>query len=116
MNYQTDNDGNVTFFAELNYCINALQDDYGVAIEGTAAKKLGDYLTYTVYDPDGKIAAQAEGDVEGKKNFHNLTVKQPKLWWPNGYGEQPVYRYEVKLYRDGKEVSAVSGNLAFREV
>ena len=116
VNYQTDNDGNVTFFAELNYCINALQDDYGVAIEGTAAKKLGDYLTYTVYDPDGKIAAYAEGDVEGKKNFHNLTVKQPKLWWPNGYGEQPVYRYEVKLYRDGKEVSAVSGNLAFREV
>jgi beta-mannosidase len=22
---------------------------------------------------------------------HNLTIKSPKLWWPNGQGEQPLY-------------------------
>ncbi len=22
---------------------------------------------------------------------HNLTIKNPKLWWPNGQGEQPLY-------------------------
>lgn len=116
VNYQTDLEGNVTFFTELNYCINALQDDYGVAIEGTATQKLGDYLIYTVYDPDGKIAVQAEGSVEGKKNFRNLAVRQPKLWWPNGYGDQPLYRYQIELIRDGKKVSEATGSLAFREV
>lgn len=116
VNYQTDNQGNVTFFTELNYCINAIQDDYGVAIEGTATEKLNDYLTYQIYDSHGKLVVQAEGDVEGKKNFRNLLVEKPKLWWPNGYGEQPLYRYEVTLYRAGQEVSRVTGNLAFREV
>ncbi len=26
-----------------------------------------------------------------------LDVKKPKLWWPAGYGEQPLYRLSVKL-------------------
>ncbi len=26
-----------------------------------------------------------------------LTVSQPQLWWPNGYGEQPLYRVEALL-------------------
>jgi beta-mannosidase len=26
---------------------------------------------------------------------HNLTVRNPKLWWPNGQGEQPLYSLET---------------------
>ena len=29
-----------------------------------------------------------------------LTVKQPRLWWPNGYGEQPLYPLTVRLGGD----------------
>ena len=116
VNYQTDNEGNVTFFTELNYCINALQDDYGVAIEGTAAQKKDDRLHYAIYDPDDVLVVESEGVVDGKKNFHNVLVEDPKLWWPNGYGEHPLYRYVVTLYRGGEAVSTSSGNLAFREV
>lgn len=116
VNYRAFNDGNVTMFAELNYCVNATVDNYGVSIDGTAEEKFGDLLKYRIYAPDGSLAAQEELSVEGKKNFCNLRVDAPRLWWPAGYGEQPLYRYEVILLRGGKEVSVQSGVLAFREV
>lgn len=33
----------------------------------------------------------------------SITVSEPKLWWPNGYGEQNLYMVEVKLL-SGEEV------------
>ena len=32
---------------------------------------------------------------------HNLTIKNPKLWWPNGQGEQPLYELWTTL--DGEQ-------------
>lgn len=34
-----------------------------------------------------------------------LDVKEPKLWWPNGYGEQPLYDVEVFAYNHNGELS-----------
>lgn len=116
VNYRTSNDGDVTVFTELNYCVNATVDDYGIAIEGTAEINLGDTLSHKIYAPDGTIAAQCTIPVEGKKNFCNLHVDEPELWWPSGYGEQPIYRYEIVLTRDGKKVSVAEGTMAFRTV
>ncbi len=28
---------------------------------------------------------------------HNITVRNPKLWWPNGHGEQPLYELWTTL-------------------
>jgi len=30
-------------------------------------------------------------------------LKQPKLWWPNGYGEQPLYSLNLAFTSDGRE-------------
>ena len=27
----------------------------------------------------------------------DITVDNPRLWWPNGYGEQPLYPLQVRL-------------------
>lgn len=116
VNYQTSNNGKITFFTELNYCINATTDNYGVKINGTATEALDDKLVYTVWSPDGPVAVREESPIDGKKNFFNVNVSSPLLWWPNGYGEQPLYPYEVTLFRDGEQVSSVTGHLAFREI
>ena len=34
----------------------------------------------------------------------SLQVKNPKLWWPNGYGEQNLYRVKASLVADSQEV------------
>ncbi|MDE6621747.1 MAG: glycoside hydrolase family 2 protein [Lachnospiraceae bacterium] len=32
-----------------------------------------------------------------------IVVENPKLWWPNGYGEQPLYRLTVSVVSDENE-------------
>ena len=31
-----------------------------------------------------------------------IEIKEPCLWWPNGYGEQPLYTVCVQLWKDGE--------------
>jgi beta-mannosidase len=38
---------------------------------------------------------------------HNLTIKNPKLWWPNGQGEQPLYELWTTL--DGERTTRKIG-------
>ncbi|MGN0406075.1 MAG: glycosyl hydrolase 2 galactose-binding domain-containing protein [Bariatricus sp.] len=34
---------------------------------------------------------------EGMEWQGKLAIQEPKLWWPNGYGEQPLYELSVQL-------------------
>ena len=49
-----------------------------------------------------------------------LNIAQPELWWPNGYGRQPLYTAEVSLHTLGAGESALSGerqlNFGIRQV
>jgi beta-mannosidase len=49
-----------------------------------------------VYTPDGVKLSQS---VTGRESLNQLAIaiKHPQLWWPNGYGEQPLYQVEVLL-------------------
>lgn len=45
-------------------------------------------------------------DPEGVPVFEGLcpeeaVIENPRLWWPNGYGSQPLYQVEVELLCDG---------------
>lgn len=46
-----------------------------------------------IKDPDGKVLSALHGK-EGEKLSY--TVENPKLWWPNGYGDQPLYTITLK--------------------
>jgi len=60
--------------------------------------------------PNGKRTQVAERDValqgiDGEVISLPVTVDQPQRWYPNGYGAQPLYRYDVEL-RQGRQVLA----------
>ncbi|MCI5868476.1 MAG: glycoside hydrolase family 2 protein [Dorea sp.] len=45
-----------------------------------------------------KIVAKTDEMLkEGREYEAVLSVTEPKFWWPNGYGEQPLYDLEVSL-------------------
>ncbi len=112
-----DHKGNASFFIELNYNINSTYDTLGVMVEGSYEKKLGDKLHYYVSDvPFGEPNLCKSFDVIGKRNFACFNNSDAKLWWPVGYGEQPLYNYKVELERDGKIVSVKSGRFGYRTV
>lgn len=51
----------------------------------------GYFYQVTVTEPDGAEMTTGE-------NPEVLTIQNPKLWWPNGYGEQPLYQVKAELY------------------
>ncbi len=55
-----------------------------------------------VLSQDGRVVA--EGDAPVRRNGARLTlpVHEPRLWWPNGMGGQPLYTLAVELL-DGQD-------------
>jgi len=43
-----------------------------------------------------------------------IELSHPKLWWPNGMGEQPLYRLELKLLKDGAQLDTITSRFGVR--
>jgi len=43
-----------------------------------------------------------------------IELSQPKLWWPNGMGEQSLYRLELRLFKGEKQIDFVSSRFGVR--
>ncbi len=43
-----------------------------------------------------------------------ILIEHPKLWWPNGYGSQPLYNVKVTLYGDGEPVDVWERRIGLR--
>lgn len=115
--YQALNDGRITFVTELNYSVCPLIDGMGYVVENSSVPKLDDKLVIAVENlPGSGVYIEKTIEVTGKKSFVNFTITDPQLWWPNGYGKQPMYNYKVVLFRGGCAVSEKTGRFAFREV
>lgn len=59
-------------------------------------------LEYTLTTPENKELIH-QGSVKGSSNSYTITVEQPELWWPNGYGEQPLYHLTVALQNQNQQ-------------
>ena len=71
------------------------------------------------------ITVLDQGQTIAKKNFTvvegfgrgQLEIKHPKLWWPAGMGEQPLYEVHVELLNaDGNTIDTSSQRIGLREL
>ena len=91
--------------------VTAERADLTVKI-GVDAARAGDYeLRLFQTAPDGRRTQVAKQRLDAKVGANSigmpLTVKKPQRWFPAGYGEQPLYRYDVEV-RDGKTLVATA--------
>lgn len=68
---------------------------------------------------DGDLYLSAE--IDGQKIILDggrgqVTVKNPRLWWPNGYGEQYLYELKISLYKGETLLDAVNKKIGLREI
>ncbi len=58
----------------------------------------------TVVELPVKMGAMEQREVSlDSEQFKKLTIKNPKLWWPNGYGEQNLTNIKLEFIEDGKD-------------
>ena len=85
--------------------------EIGTTVE--ALKERSYLLTYELTAPDGsKKSYQYNTDSEHADYL--IEVDHPQLWWPNGYGEQPLYQLKVRLFMDGQECDLKCYQLGLR--
>jgi len=82
--------------------------DVRVSVDAARAGEYALRLWQTA--PDGKRTQVAEQRValkaiDGDVISLPVAIDRPQRWFPNGYGAQPLYRYEVEL-RQGRQVLA----------
>ncbi|WP_228181188.1 glycoside hydrolase family 2 protein [Streptomyces anulatus] len=58
----------------------------------------------------------AEARFEGDEAVLRLTVDRPRLWWPRGYGDQPLYDLDVTLSDEDGQLDAWHRRIGFRTV
>ncbi|MEU0274799.1 glycoside hydrolase family 2 protein [Streptomyces sp. NPDC006307] len=59
---------------------------------------------------------EAEVSFTGEEAVLRLEVAEPRLWWPRGYGEQPLYDLEVTLLDEGSALDTWRRRIGFRTV
>ena len=69
-----------------------------------------DTVSVTLTDPDGS-SAEYSVSPNGKTE---ITVEAPKLWWPNGLGDQPLYRMDFRVNRNGTAEHTVTKHIGLR--
>lgn len=71
-----------------------------VTVEATLTIERWDEVPLTALvhltSPDG-IVLETRTEISGESATCSIDVEDPQLWWPNGYGEQPLYQVDVVL-------------------
>ncbi|MDR1121465.1 MAG: hypothetical protein LBM08_11165 [Dysgonamonadaceae bacterium] len=49
------------------------------------------------------------------KDFPELILKNPKIWWPNTYGDQPLYKVKIQALLGGKVSSEETRRFGVRQ-
>ena len=74
-------------------------------------------------DADGPVTVvaavagrEAVARISGREAVLSVTVDDPELWWPRGYGEQPRYDLDVTLSDTYGTLDVWSRKVGFRSV
>ena len=115
--YHANCNGIATFFINTNYSVRSYYDNNGNLIE-RESKHEDVFRVSLTNKPNGDFsdAEVKEIPVDGCRAFVPFERKDFEIWWPVGYGNQPLYSYKVELVRDGKVISEKTGRIAFRSV
>lgn len=89
------------FIVIQNHCKNSVELDIEIETTGAA-----DGYTYEI-EADGRT-------IRSELPRLNFVINDPKLWWPNGYGEQNLYDITVRLFHGGEIADTMTKTIGLR--
>jgi beta-mannosidase len=87
-----------------------------VEIESVAAGRAELSLRLSGHGPELERIEDLELAAGSSTQVLTFDVESPRLWWPNGYGEQPLYDLRTALRSGGSELDTDSRRVGFRKV
>lgn len=73
-------------------------------------------LTLRTFVAGFTSSMEYETQVTSRRVKFRIRIPHPQLWWPNGYGDQPMYAAVFSLMHDGKEIHQVEVPFAIRTI
>jgi beta-mannosidase len=95
-----------------------------IAIQATDHGRIGRVRLTQRHTP-GRVVLVADVTHDGLGSIHltcagqtvvgrELTIDQPRLWWPNGLGDQSLYDVRIELIEDGRVVDVHHRRIGLR--
>ena len=72
-------------------------------------------VQFVLTAPGGSTQQATEG-VSGEAAALAMAVADPKLWWPNGYGAQPLYKVDIVLLTGERELDRRTFQMGLRKI
>ena len=80
----------------------------------------GAHMRFSICEESGKekheVTAEISATAEGWHAHGELELREPKLWWPKNYGEQPLYHITYTLESDTRCFDEVKKQTGLRHV
>ncbi len=107
--------GRVDFAFEVsrNTRVKGYEIDIEVTGHGTGICRTIFGESCSAYSGHGADGPEATG--ARHKSYCSIEIPDPRLWWPSGFGAQPLYDYKVKLKVGGKVAEVRKGRFGLRE-
>jgi beta-mannosidase len=109
---------------EIYHCrISDLRVDYALednlkSVSGTIATKVegpsGTAVVIRVENGDEVVFKESAQVSDGVATVE-FRVKEPRLWYPHGYGDQPLYKIAATLSADGIDLHETTRRTGFRK-
>ena len=90
--------------------------DLKMELAGKSSKK-AENLEWRVRitDPDGETSVyQKSAGAQEENSQIKILIQNPKLWWPNGYGDQPLYQVQTELLKNGQMIDTDTKRIGLR--
>ncbi len=86
--------------AEATYELNEALTEAKLRLTARLSRPAAGTLIWRLVDPEGETVFVRECAATDAEHTMQLTVPQPRLWWPHDHGEQPLYVSEVRYVRE----------------
>ncbi|THW01368.1 putative beta-mannosidase [Aureobasidium pullulans] len=98
----------------IDYDLSSSLDDVVVHVSTSTERSSGADANISIRLADDLVfekTVSVDSNGVAKADFH---LSHPKLWYPHGYGDQPLYTCEAVLVLNGKKIQTCSRKIGFR--
>ncbi|KAA6337455.1 Exo-beta-D-glucosaminidase [termite gut metagenome] len=82
-------------------------------LENASNKSISGTVRYTIGNDVVSQAITILANAETEVALPDYTIKNPKLWWPSGYGEQNLYNIKLEFVATGGRIASDSESVSF---